>query len=78
MTDPNDKVIVLTRKSPTGDTLWVQTWEAKDLDAAKEIAGECKMEAPEGGWRLRWMPREKAELMEERVRDWESDIDWWS
>lgn len=73
------KVIVLTRGTTQypDANLWQGTWVPGWIDKAKVIARKLQDDYPDVKFRLRYMSLENAELLEEKYRDYASDVTPW-
>lgn len=65
-----ERVIVLMHNG-----LWYRTFDADQLEFAKEYAAKARAERPHLQWKLCWRTAEAAEVLEEKCRDWASDFD---
>ena len=75
-----NKVIVLTRGTAEvpDARMWQGTWPAEQHDEADRITRLLQARDPHLPFQLELMDVERAELLEERYRDWASDFDPWS
>lgn len=65
-----ERVIVLMHNG-----LWYRTFDADQLEFAKEYAAKARAERSHLQWKLCWRTAEAAEVLEEKCRDWASDFD---